>query len=375
MKNNKWMAEHIIDHLTNGENGEITDPMLEEWLGESTSNRREFAYYQRIWKESASCLRKEAVNVELAWEKIDASNRKDALRRMRLIRIGYVISGIAASLLIVLALSTIGVFDRKTDLLVRMSTGYGNRSEVVLPDGSVVKLNSGSELVYTYDADKKTREVHFQGEGFFDVAKDKDKPFVIRMADSLRLCVHGTSFNLRAYADEEMAAQFADAARQAAEYRRSHPRGKVWSPEGFASRACVRRFEEIDSGIYFYQFDDYSGGLVNALGQTLDTSISDYEFILDMRVLGKLNGITHYAVKCAYSSRTPVEYVIFSIKGNAVLLPGNGIRNADSLDRIYDEFQKLARKGPGSRDAVRSKAAERCRNSQANSISNKGIRR
>ena len=204
MKNNKWMAEHIIDHLTNGENGEITDPMLEEWLGESTSNRREFAYYQRIWKESASCLRKEAVNVELAWEKIDASNRKDALRRMRLIRIGYVISGIAASLLIVLALSTIGVFDRKTDLLVRMSTGYGNRSEVVLPDGSVVKLNSGSELVYTYDADKKTREVHFQGEGFFDVAKDKDKPFVIRMADSLRLCVHGTSFNLRAYADEEM---------------------------------------------------------------------------------------------------------------------------------------------------------------------------
>lgn len=185
----------------------------------------------------------------------------------------------------------------------------------------------------------------------------------------------GEAYPAAEYADEEMAAQFADAARQAAEYRRSHPRGKVWSPEGFASRACVRRFEEIDSGIYFYQFDDYSGGLVNALGQTLDTSISDYEFILDMRVLGKLNGITHYAVKCAYSSRTPVEYVIFSIKGNAVLLPGDGIRNADSLDRIYDEFQKLARKGPGSRDAVRAKAAERCRNSQANSISNKGIRR
>ena len=196
MKNNKQIAEHIIDHLTNKENGEITDPTLEEWLGESTSNRKEFAFYQKIWKESSSYLREEAIDTERAWEKIDARNRRDALRRMRLTHIGHVVSGIAASLLIVCGLSIMGVFDRDTDLLVRMSTGYGNRSEVVLPDGSEVKLNSGSELVYAYDADKKIREVHFQGEGFFDVAKDKDKPFVIRMADSLRLCVHGTSFNL-----------------------------------------------------------------------------------------------------------------------------------------------------------------------------------
>ena len=50
---------------------------------------------------------------------------------------------------------------------------YGNRSEIMLPDGSLVKLNAGSEVVYSYDPKKKTREVDFQGEGFFDVSKSK----------------------------------------------------------------------------------------------------------------------------------------------------------------------------------------------------------
>ena len=36
-----------------------------------------------------------------------------------------------------------------------MSADYGNRSEIMLPDGSLVKLNVGSEVVYSYDPKKK----------------------------------------------------------------------------------------------------------------------------------------------------------------------------------------------------------------------------
>ena len=203
MEENKRIGEHIIDHLMNEPDGKVTDSTLKEWLAEDASNQEAFAHYRRIWKESSADVRKEAVDAESAWEKIDAINRRNALRHTRLMRVGYVVSGVAATLLVILGLSIMGVFDRKPESLVRMSTGYGSRSEVVLPDGSVVKLNSGSELTYVYDADKRIREVRFQGEGFFDVAKDKEAPFVIRMADSLRLRVYGTSFNLKAYADEE----------------------------------------------------------------------------------------------------------------------------------------------------------------------------
>ena len=82
-----------------------------------------------------------------------------------------------------------------------MSADYGNRSEIMLPDGSLVKLNAGSEVVYSYDPKKKTREVDFQGEGFFDVSKSKD-PFVIKVAGGLNVRVWGTSFNLQAYTDD-----------------------------------------------------------------------------------------------------------------------------------------------------------------------------
>ena len=203
MEENKRIGEHIVDHLTDGLEGKVSDPTLAEWLAEDVSNQKALACYRRIWEESSSYLRREAVDVESAWKKVDAINQRNERKRIRLARVGYVVSGIAATLLVVLGLSIMGMFDRKPELLVRMSTGYGSRSEVVLPDGSVVKLNSGSDLVYVYDADRKIREVRFQGEGFFDVAKDKDVPFVICMADSLRLRVHGTSFNLKAYADEE----------------------------------------------------------------------------------------------------------------------------------------------------------------------------
>ncbi len=53
--------------------------------------------------------------------------------------IGYIISGVAATLLLVLGFSKMGVFDKQPEMLVRMTADYGSRSEVVLPDGSVVK--------------------------------------------------------------------------------------------------------------------------------------------------------------------------------------------------------------------------------------------
>lgn len=59
-----------------------------------------------------------------------------------------------------------GAFQKGSEVLVSMSADYGNRSEIMLPDGSLVKLNAGSEVVYSYDPKKKTREVDFQGEGF-----------------------------------------------------------------------------------------------------------------------------------------------------------------------------------------------------------------
>jgi ferric-dicitrate binding protein FerR (iron transport regulator) len=82
-------------------------------------------------------------------------------------------------------------------------TEFGNRSEAILPDGTKVQLNSGSELTYCYNKHKRVRNVQFSGEGYFEVKKDK-KPFVIELQNGLSLQVLGTKFNLSSYPDDDM---------------------------------------------------------------------------------------------------------------------------------------------------------------------------
>lgn len=79
-----------------------------------------------------------------------------------------------------------------------ISTQLGSKSKIQLPDGTTVLLNAGSRLTYTKDYGKEIREVNLVGEGFFDVQKNKDIPFIIHTSD-INIKVLGTVFNVKAY--------------------------------------------------------------------------------------------------------------------------------------------------------------------------------
>jgi transmembrane sensor len=83
-----------------------------------------------------------------------------------------------------------------------ISTRPGSKSRIQLPDGTVVLLNAGSKLTYNKDFGKELREVSLSGEGFFDVRKMKDKPFVIHTS-SIDIKVLGTVFNVKAYPEDK----------------------------------------------------------------------------------------------------------------------------------------------------------------------------
>ena len=77
----------------------------------------------------------------------------------------------------------------------------GGEYNLVLCDGTKVRLNSESSIKYPVHFSEKTRKVFLTGEAYFDVAKNKLKPFVINVDGSF-VKVLGTSFNLRAYPNE-----------------------------------------------------------------------------------------------------------------------------------------------------------------------------
>lgn len=200
MEEKRDISNPIINYLYGG-NKEITDPVLQEWLVANESNQQELEQYRKIWEESGHYMDLGAFDADRAWEKVNESNRQKGIFRRRLKNTYYTLSGIAASILLMVVLSLAGVFEKEQDVAVRLTADYGSRSEIVLPDGSTVKLNSGSEVTYVYNSKRKVREVYFQGEGFFDVSRSKT-PFVVKMGNGVEVKVLGTSFNLKAYADD-----------------------------------------------------------------------------------------------------------------------------------------------------------------------------
>ncbi|WP_426670420.1 FecR family protein [Mucilaginibacter sp. McL0603] len=99
-----------------------------------------------------------------------------------------------------------GKFKRAQPNLItysKYSTRKGERREIQLSDGSVVTLNAASTIQIASDFGVKKRDVLLQGEAFFQVSKDKTRPFIIRTG-KIYTRVVGTSFNINAYADENL---------------------------------------------------------------------------------------------------------------------------------------------------------------------------
>ncbi|MDO6738707.1 FecR family protein [Wenyingzhuangia sp. 2_MG-2023] len=86
--------------------------------------------------------------------------------------------------------------------IISKKADYGKKLTVTLPDGSLVKLNSGSEIKFPEFFRDSIREVTLSGEAFFEVKKDSLHPFVVKTS-LITTRVLGTSFNIKSYDDED----------------------------------------------------------------------------------------------------------------------------------------------------------------------------
>lgn len=92
--------------------------------------------------------------------------------------------------------------DGLIDGMTEVNAPLGSKSVLSLPDGSVVTLNSGSSIAYAKSFGTEVRKIELHGEAFLEVQKDK-KPFIVS-AKGTEITVLGTSFNVKAYDDEDI---------------------------------------------------------------------------------------------------------------------------------------------------------------------------
>lgn len=80
---------------------------------------------------------------------------------------------------------------------------HGQIKNILLPDSTIVYLNAGTKLSYYEDYGKKVREVYLEGEAYFDVIYNKNKPFIIQTCEN-KIKVLGTAFNVSAYLNDNI---------------------------------------------------------------------------------------------------------------------------------------------------------------------------
>jgi hypothetical protein len=83
-----------------------------------------------------------------------------------------------------------------------VTTPKGGQYQVILPDGSFVMLDAASSITYPSAFTGNKREVILTGEAYFEVAKDRTKPFRVNVDNKQQIEVLGTHFNIQAYPDD-----------------------------------------------------------------------------------------------------------------------------------------------------------------------------
>jgi ferric-dicitrate binding protein FerR (iron transport regulator) len=109
---------------------------------------------------------------------------------------------VAAILLIPLLVSSVYFVYQsqtfRTSAQIKYVVPVGQKSNVILADGTSVWVNSGSTLSISTEYSRKTRKVYLTGEAYFEVTKDNKHPFIVE-TKNYSVKVYGTKFNVRAY--------------------------------------------------------------------------------------------------------------------------------------------------------------------------------
>ena len=199
MDEQKKLGEYLIDHFsaTDGD-PDKHNPELDKWIQSSSENKKTVLDMLRIWQGTKRLSKMRAFDSQRAWQQIDGKIGRQQNKRQHVYRLVYALSGMAATLLIVIGLQSYFSIFPGNPVSLAASTTYGSRTEITLPDGTAVHLNAGSSISYKRNPSNRERQVSFSGEGFFDVAKS-NHPFVIATGDGMKLKVLGTKFNLQAY--------------------------------------------------------------------------------------------------------------------------------------------------------------------------------
>ena len=196
----KIVTKYLEDRATEEE-----QKVLLEWM-RNKNNRIVFNSYSLEWKNSLN-EKQFSENSEESWNKIQAQLLQKSFKGWQSSRKIYQFFKYAAILFFVISIGSLAYFfvnqeNPLPEYYTSVVAENGQISKVKLPDGSLVWLNSGSEITYSNYFALNNRDIILSGEAYFQVTKNEDIPLIVSSGE-LQVKVLGTKFNVSAYPESK----------------------------------------------------------------------------------------------------------------------------------------------------------------------------
>lgn len=193
----------------------------EEWIDEHPEKYKEVASARQIIEILSFGLPKNELDEEIAKMRIHVEGyltledrsltispnnplTKNGHYRKSIIRIAASLVFLAISAIVIVQFTSKQAdrtISTEENLIVKQNS-KGEKSLIQLPDGSVIRLNSNSEIIFPENFSGNIREVTLKGEAFFEITPNPHKPFIVKV-ENMSVKALGTSFNVAAYSESK----------------------------------------------------------------------------------------------------------------------------------------------------------------------------
>lgn len=187
--------------------GEIAEQEREALFSLVNSSEEHKAYFeemQELWGLSVFEEKDPEIDVDKAWNKIDQRINipiEEKKPETKVFRIGQLLKIAALFIGVFAAFWLFKMLNNDPGQMILVQTLDQQKQQITLPDSSKVWLNANSKL--TYNDHFSPRVVHLEGEAFFEVTHQEDHSRFEIISGDTKTTVLGTSFNVRAYPEEE----------------------------------------------------------------------------------------------------------------------------------------------------------------------------
>ncbi|MCL3780275.1 DUF4974 domain-containing protein [Prolixibacteraceae bacterium JC049] len=198
MKANTEIWE-LIGKVLHQEASQQEQQELSAWRSQLPENEKIYVEALKVWEQTGTYLDLEKFDSDNGWKAVASDIKKPKTFRLTLSRIA-----VAASVMVLVAVAAFWLpfKTNQLNLVTQQTNNVTTLNDIVLPDGTKVSLNVGSNLSFPEEFSGENREVYLTGEAFFLVKHNPQKPFIIHAGES-KIRVLGTSFNVNAYPEKD----------------------------------------------------------------------------------------------------------------------------------------------------------------------------